>query len=33
LTGGTGADSFSGGSGSDVNTDFDASEGDTRDGT
>ncbi|HET7090035.1 MAG TPA: ExeM/NucH family extracellular endonuclease, partial [Anaerolineae bacterium] len=33
LTGGTGADSFSGGLGTDTNIDFNASEGDTSDGT
>jgi Ca2+-binding RTX toxin-like protein len=33
LTGGVGADSFSGGPGKDVATDFDASEGDTKDST
>jgi predicted extracellular nuclease len=33
LTGGTGADSFSGGQGVDTNTDFDAEDGDTSDGT
>jgi predicted extracellular nuclease len=33
LTGGTGADSFSGGLGGDTNTDFNAGEGDTSDGT
>lgn len=33
LTGGTGADLFSGGSGIDTNTDFNAGEGDTSDGT
>ena len=33
LTGGTGADSFSGGLGADTNTDFNAGEGDTSDGT
>jgi hypothetical protein len=33
LTGGTGADSFSGGPGNDKNTDFNAGQGDTSDGT
>ncbi len=33
LTGGAGADSFSGGSGKDTNTDFNAGEADTSDGT
>ena len=33
LTGGEDGDSFSGGGGSDVNTDFDAGEGDTSDGS
>jgi predicted extracellular nuclease len=33
LTGGAGADSFSGGLGRDTNTDFNAGEGDTSDGT
>ena len=33
LTGSTGADSFNGGSGSDTNTDFNAGEGDTSNGT
>ena len=33
LTGGIGADLFSGGSGNDTNTDFNAGQGDTSDGT
>jgi uncharacterized protein len=33
LTGSTGADSFSGGAGNDTNTDFNAGQGDTGDGT
>lgn len=33
LTGGTGADAFSGGLGVDINTDFNAGDGDTSDGT
>jgi glycosidase len=33
LTGSTGADSFSGGAGNDTNTDFNAGQGDTSDGT
>jgi Ca2+-binding RTX toxin-like protein len=33
LTGGTGADSFGGGAGNDMNTDFNAGQGDTSDGT
>ena len=33
LTGGTGADSFSGGAGNDTNTDFNAGQGDTSNGT
>jgi predicted extracellular nuclease len=33
LTGGAGADAFSGGSGADTNTDFNAGDGDTSDGT
>ena len=33
LTGGTGADFFSGAAGNDTNTDFNAGQGDTSDGT